>query len=63
MKFKKGDRIKVHATLNGRMVESKGMVLFSDTKTGRLELEIEHVQKAIIYAHPKQCRKLVRKKQ
>lgn len=60
MKFKKGDRVKVYATLNGALAETKGTVI--EKPSSRLRVELEEVRLWHIWAHPKQCRKLRKKK-
>lgn len=57
MKFQKGDRVRVYATLNGIMAESSGEVI-DHRSDGMLFVELDKDTRGIV-AHPKQCRKLV----
>jgi hypothetical protein len=60
-KFRLGDRVIVYATLNGIYAESKGKIRGVESDGKRLIVGLDG-RSGYIYAHYKQCRKLVPKK-
>lgn len=60
MKLKKGQRLKVYATLNGTKAETIGIYV-GTRKDGMILVDLVIKTIRPIVAHPKQCRKLVKK--
>lgn len=59
-KFELGDAVKVYATLNGVVAETRG-VIEGKRIDGMLLVDFGSQYKGLCAAHPKQCRKLVKK--
>lgn len=59
-KFPIGTRVRVYATLNGAVAETKGSVTRIRTTDGMLYVNLDG-RRGEIVAHPMQCRKLVKK--
>ena len=57
--FRTDDRVKVYATLNGTVAESKATVRYVYHSEDKLALRLDDGRE--ITAHPKQCRKLVKR--
>lgn len=59
LKYKEGDRVKVYATLNGSVAETKG-TFTRFRPDGMMYVNLDG-RRGEIVAHPKQCRRLVKK--
>ncbi len=64
MKFKVGDRVRVYITLIGHPVSTVGTVSYI-TPDGMLTVDFDRISEIVgnrgCIAHPKQCRRLVKK--